>query len=87
MYQRNGCYQGIGYDRDLAGEEEHKGVVVSVSIPYHQRHLVEVLDKSAKMNFCAGRSHAIRRLLIKEAAEIRNSERDRDEWVKIWGRK
>ena len=52
-----------------------------------KRHLVEVLDKSAKLNCCAGRSHAIRRLLIKEAMEIRNAERDRDEWVKSWGMK
>ena len=87
MYQGIGCYPRDGYDGDFIGEEEHKGVVVSVSIPYHQRHLVEVLDKSAKLNCCAGRSHAIRRLLIKEAMEIRNAERDRDEWVKSWGMK
>ena len=85
MYQRVGHYQGGGYDCDLIGEEEHKGIVVSVSIPYHQRHLVDVLDKSVRMNCCAGRSHAMRRLLIKEEREIRDAERQRDEWVKTWG--
>ena len=87
MYQGIGCYPRDRYDSDFIGEEEHKGIVVSVSIPYHQRHLLDVLDRSVKMNCCSGRSHAMRRLLIREEREIRDTERHHDEWVKIWGMK
>jgi len=88
MYSGTRTTQTGGYGGDPFSEEgEHKGIVVSVSFPYHERHLVEELDKQVRMNCCSSRSHNIRRLIRKEAIEQRRAEEQHSQWVSLFGEK
>ena len=88
MYSRARTDQNCGYGSDPFSEEgEHKGIVVSVSFPYHERHLVEELDKQVRMNCCSSRSHNIRRLIRKEAIEQKRVEEQHSQWVNLFGHK
>jgi len=68
-------------------EQEHKGTVISISIPFYEKDLVEEMDLQARMECCSSRSHYFRRLIKQNRAERLKAERQRDEWVQMWGRK
>ena len=88
MYSRARTDQTNRFGGDSFSEEgEHKGIVVSVSFPYHERHLVEELDKQVRMNCCSSRSHNIRRLIRKEAIEQKRAEEQHSQWVNLFGHK
>ena len=88
MYSGIKPNQNSRYGSDPYGEEqEHKGTVISISIPFYEKDLVEEMDLQARMECCSSRSHYFRRLIKQNRAERLKAERQRDEWVQMWGRK
>ena len=88
MYSGTKPYQSGRYGSSVLGEEqEHKGVVISVSIPFYEKDLIEEMDLQAKLECCSSRSHYIRRLIRKGRSERLRAEENHDQWSEIWGRK
>ena len=88
MYSQIRPTQTSGYGSDALGEErEHKGTVISISVPFHELDLVEEMDLQARMECCSSRSHYIRRLIRKGKAERLRAEQQHAEWSATWGGK
>tara|TARA_B100000035_G_scaffold257307_1_gene227403 strand:+ start:2154 stop:2420 length:267 start_codon:yes stop_codon:yes gene_type:complete len=88
MYSRTRPNQASGYGGDLHGEEqEHKGSVISISVPFHELDLIEEMDLQARMECCSSRSHYIRRLIRRGRIERLKAEKQHAEWVSVWGSK
>jgi len=87
-------YSGIkpnqtgGYGGDSLGEEqEHKGTVISISVPFHELDLIEEMDLQARMECCSSRSHYFRRLIRRGKAERLKAEKQHAEWSALWENK
>ena len=88
MYSGIKPNQTRGYGSSTFSEEgEHKGAVISISIPFHELDLVEEMDLQARMECCSSRSHLIRRMIRRGRAERIQAERNRIEWAEAWGTK
>ena len=88
MYSQFRATQTSGYGGDpLDEEQEHKGTVISISVPFHELDLVEEMDLQARMECCSSRSHYIRRLIRKGKAERLRAEQQHAEWSATWGGK
>ena len=88
MYSGTRPNQACEYGSDPLGEEqEHKGTVISISIPFHEQDLVEEMDLQARMECCSSRSHYIRRLIRRGRAERLKAEQQHAEWSQLFGRK
>ena len=85
MYSGIRPNQTSGYGSDSLGEEqEHKGTVISISVPFHELDLIEEMDLQAKMECCSSRSHYFRRLIRRGKAERLKAEKQHAEWSTLW---
>ena len=85
MYSGIRPTQTSGYGSDALGEErEHKGTVISISVPFHELDLIEEMDLQAKMECCSSRSHYFRRLIRRGKAERLKAEKQHAEWSTLW---
>ena len=85
MYSGTKPNQTGGYGRDALGEEqEHKGTVISISVPFHELDLIEEMDLQARMECCSSRSHYFRRLIRRGKAERLKAEKQHAEWSTLW---
>mgnify|MGYP001309968756 FL=1 len=85
MYSGIRPTQTSGYGSDALGEEqEHKGTVISISVPFHELDLIEEMDLQARMECCASRSHYFRRLIRRGKAERLKAEQQHAEWSTLW---
>ena len=85
MYSRTRPNPPSGYGGDTLGEErEHKGTVISISVPFHELDLIEEMDLQAKMECCSSRSHYFRRLIRRGKAERLKAEKQHAEWSTLW---
>ena len=85
MYSGTKPNQTGGYGSDALGEEqEHKGTVISISVPFHELDLIEEMDLQAKMECCSSRSHYFRRLIRRGKAERLKAEKQHAEWSTLW---
>ena len=76
------------YGSDALGEEqEHKGTVISISVPFHELDLIEEMDLQARMECCSSRSHYFRRLIHRGKAERLKAEKKHAELSQLFGRK
>ena len=88
MYSGIRPNQTSGYGSDSLGEEqEHKGTVISISVPFHELDLIEEMDLQAKMECCSSRSHYFRRLIRRGKAERLKAEKQHAEWSTLWENK
>ena len=88
MYSGIRPTQKSGYGSDPLGEEqEHKGTVISISVPFHELDLVEEMDLQARMECCSSRSHYFRRLIRRGKAERLKAEKQHAEWSTLWENK
>ena len=88
MYSGIRPTQTSGYGGDALGEErEHKGTVISISVPFHELDLIEEMDLQAKMECCSSRSHYFRRLIRRGKAERLKAEKQHAEWSTLWENK
>ena len=88
MYSGIRPNQTSGYGGDSLGEErEHKGTVISISVPFHELDLIEEMDLQARMECCSSRSHYFRRLIRRGKAERLKAEKQHAEWSALWGDK
>ena len=88
MYSRITPHQTGGYGSDAFSEEgDHKGTVISISIPFYEKDLLEEMDLQARLELCSSRSHYIRRLIRKGRAERLKAEKQMDQWSELFGRK
>ena len=88
MYSRIRPNQTSGYGSDALGEEqEHKGTVISISVPFHELDLIEEMDLQARMECCSSRSHYFRRLIRRGKAERLKAEKQHAEWSTLWENK
>ena len=85
MYSGTRPNQTSGYGSDALGEEqEHKGTVISISVPFHELDLIEEMDLQARMECCSSRSHYFRRLIRRGKAERLKAEKQYAEWSTLW---
>ena len=85
MYSGIRPHQTSGYGSDSVGEEqEHKGTVISISVPFHELDLIEEMDLQARMECCSSRSHYFRRLIRRGKAERLKAEKQHAEWSTLW---
>tara|TARA_B100000085_G_C18252845_1_gene394774 strand:+ start:178 stop:444 length:267 start_codon:yes stop_codon:yes gene_type:complete len=85
MYSGIRPNQTSGYGSDSLGEEqEHKGTVISISVPFHELDLIEEMDLQARMECCSSRSHYFRRLIRRGKAERLKAEKQHAEWSTLW---
>ena len=85
MYSGIRPTQTSGYGGDALGEErEHKGTVISISVPFHELDLIEEMDLQARMECCSSRSHYFRRLIRRGKAERLKAEKQHAEWSTLW---
>ena len=85
MYSGIRPNQTSGYGSDSLGEEqEHKGTVISISVPFHELDLIEEMDLQARMECCSSRSHYFRRLIRRGKAERLKAEKQHAEWYTLW---
>ena len=88
MYSGTKPNQTSGYGGDAFSEEqEHKGTVISISVPFHELDLIEEMDLQARMECCSSRSHYVRRLIRRGKADRLKAERQHAEWSSLWGNK
>ena len=88
MYSGTRTHQPSRYGGNTFSEEQEcKGTVISISIPFHELDLVEEMDLQAQMECCSSRSHFIRRMIRRGRAERLRAERQREEWAESWGNK
>ena len=88
MYSAIKPTQTSGRGGDALGEErEHKGTVISISVPFHELDLIEEMDLQARMECCSSRSHYFRRLIRRGKAERLKAERQHAEWSTLWENK
>ena len=88
MYSGIRPNQTSGYGSDSLGEEqEHKGTVISISVPFHELDLIEEMDLQARMECCSSRSHYFRRLIRRGKAERLKAEKQHAEWSTLWENK
>lgn len=88
MYSRTTSNQKGGYGGDAFSEErDHKGTVISISIPFHEQDLLEEMDLQARLELCSSRSHYIRRLIRKGRTERLKAEQQIVQWSEMFGRK
>mgnify|MGYP001383121544 FL=1 len=88
MYSGIRPTQTSGYGGDALGEErEHKGTVISISVPFHELDLIEEMDLQARMECCSSRSHYFRRLIRRGKAERLKAEKQHAEWSTLWENK
>jgi metal-responsive CopG/Arc/MetJ family transcriptional regulator len=88
MYSGIRQNQTNGYGSNTLGEEpEHKGTVISISVPFHELDLIEEMDLQARMECCSSRSHYFRRLIRRGKAERLKAEKQHAEWSSVWGHK
>ena len=88
MYSGIRPTQTSGYGSDALGEEqEHKGTVISISVPFHELDLIEEMDLQARMECCSSRSHYFRRLIRRGKAERLKAEKQHAEWSTLWENK
>ena len=85
MYSGIRPNQTSGYGSDSLGEEqEHKGTVISISVPFHELDLIEEMDLQARMECCSSGSHYFRRLIRRGKAERLKAEKQHAEWSTLW---
>ena len=85
MYSQIRPTQTSGHGGDALGEErEHKGTVISISVPFHELDLIEEMDLQARMECCSSRSHYFRRLIRRGKAERLKAEKQHAEWSTVW---
>ena len=85
MYSGIRATQTSGYGSDALGEEqEHKGTVISISVPFHELDLIEEMDLQARMECCSSRSHYVRRLIRRGKADRLKAEKQHAEWSTLW---
>ena len=88
MFSGTRTNQTSGYGGNALGEEqEHKGTVISISVPFHELDLIEESDLQARMECCSSRSHYLRRLIRRGKADRLKAEQNFAEWTQIIGRK
>jgi metal-responsive CopG/Arc/MetJ family transcriptional regulator len=65
------------------------GKCICVSVPYHELHLIEEMDKLSHMEFCSSRSEYIRKLIRRERNKLREQEKQyaTSTWKTMFGDK
>ena len=88
MYSGTKSAQDSRYGSDPYGEEEeHKGTIVAVSRPFHDRWMVEEWDIQQKLECASSRSHLIRKWTREKRCERLKAERQMEDFSVMWGNK
>ena len=73
--------------RSRTGRDDY-GKCLCLSIPFHELHLIEDMDKLTHVEMCSSRSEYIRKLIRREKIKLKNQERMvQTNWSSIWGDK
>tara|TARA_B100001094_G_C18029115_1_gene719143 strand:- start:152 stop:400 length:249 start_codon:yes stop_codon:yes gene_type:complete len=73
--------------RSRTGRDDY-GKCLCLSIPFHELHLIEDMDKLTHVEMCASRSEYIRKLIRREKIKLNDQERMvQTNWSTIWGQK
>ena len=88
MYSRTEPNQTSGYGGDAFSEEqEHKGKIVSVSLPHHDLWMEEEWDLQQQLECASSRSHLIRKWTREKRCERLKAQQQMTDFATLWGRK
>ena len=65
------------------------GKCICLSIPYHELHLIDEMDKLSHMEFCSSRSEYVRKLIRRERDKLKDQEImiNSQKWISEWRNK
>ena len=71
--------------RSRTGRDDY-GKCLCLSIPFHELHLIDDMDKLTHAEMCASRSEYIRKLIRREKIKLKNQEiSNQINYSRIWG--